>query len=179
MLRSTRPISGVARDWSRNWRAEGGHQFVVRVPVAVRVMSAGLPDRRRRFEAGSTTVLSRASRLRERDDFLGEVQAILDGTWAYPTGAIVIEGVPGSGKTAMVNAGCHLAGDLSLRVLKARGEEGDHREPPGGAAKRATSTSPWASFASCSARWRGLTGRTLRRHPRSRRRSRRWRPGKA
>ena len=60
----------------------------------------------------------------ERGDFLAELGAVFAGT-AHPTGAIVIEGAPGLGKTAMVNAGCHIATGLGLRVVSTRAAEGE------------------------------------------------------
>ena len=69
-------------------------------------------DRRR-----SGPKLSR--RLIERDDLLKELTATFSGT--TPPHAIVIEGGPGLGKTALLNAACYLADEIGLDVVRARG----------------------------------------------------------
>ncbi len=85
-------------------------------------------DRRRRQGNGG---VAPDSRLRERDDVLGELEGVLSGEWHHPTGAIVVEGVPGLGKTAIVNSACHLAAGFGLRVLRARGADGETGAPYG------------------------------------------------
>ncbi len=60
-------------------------------------------------------------RLRERESVFGELVATFRGL-SRP-GPIVIEGGPGLGKTALVNAACHLAREEGLAVLSARGSQ--------------------------------------------------------
>ena len=94
-------------------------------PAVRRAVQAPTDRRRRNRLAGAPAAAGDDQRLRTRDDFLWELGGVLAGTWEHPTGAIVVEGMPGLGKTAMVNAGCHLATGLGLRVFKARADEGE------------------------------------------------------
>jgi len=61
-----------------------------------------------------------SSRIRERNDFLWELNHVLGGTWEHPIGPIIIDGAPGTGKTAMFNACACIADRLGVRVLRAR-----------------------------------------------------------
>ncbi len=82
------------------------------------VRSAQRPfDRRRR---GNSDASLTGPRMYERDELLGELQSVLSGTWHHPTGPIVIDGGPGTGKTAMFNACIGMAEQAGLMVLKAR-----------------------------------------------------------
>lgn len=95
------------------------------------VVSPQRTDRRRRPETEDIWGTTSGDRLFEREDFLWELHGVLAGTWEHPTGAIVVEGAPGTGKTAMVNAGCHLAHGLDLRVVRARAAESETDVPFG------------------------------------------------
>jgi hypothetical protein len=59
------------------------------------------------------------SRLVERDQWLDEFTAAFIGL--LPPSAVIIEGEPGLGKTALLNAACHLAMEAGHEVLRARG----------------------------------------------------------
>jgi DNA-binding CsgD family transcriptional regulator len=61
----------------------------------------------------------RASRLLERDEWRDELAATFAGL--LPPAAVIIEGAPGLGKTALLNAACHLAHEDGHEVLRARG----------------------------------------------------------
>jgi DNA-binding CsgD family transcriptional regulator len=69
-------------------------------------------DRRQR-----TNQLTR--RLMERDEWQDELAASFAGL--LPPSAVIIEGEPGLGKTAFLNAACHLAREAGHDVLYARG----------------------------------------------------------
>jgi DNA-binding CsgD family transcriptional regulator len=69
-------------------------------------------ERRRRNTASAT-------RLLERDEWQAEFAAALAGL--LPPSAVIIEGEPGVGKTALLNAACHLAVDAGYEVLRASG----------------------------------------------------------
>ncbi len=60
-----------------------------------------------------------AGRLMERDVWQDELAATFAGL--LPPSAVVIEGEPGLGKTALLNAACHLAREAGHEVLYARG----------------------------------------------------------
>ena len=52
----------------------------------------------------------------------------LGGSW--DTGALIlVEGAPGLGKSAVINAGCRIARELGLTVLRARCSEHEMRIP--------------------------------------------------
>jgi DNA-binding CsgD family transcriptional regulator len=70
------------------------------------------------FERRHSTGI-RASRLLERDKWRDELAATLAGL--LPPAAVIIEGAPGLGKTALLNAACHLASEVGHEVLRARG----------------------------------------------------------
>jgi DNA-binding CsgD family transcriptional regulator len=76
-------------------------------------LGAELTVDRRRGDSGAT-------RLVGRDEILGELTALVQGRWDLPTGAVVVEGAPGLGKTAVVNSACHVARQSGVRVLRAR-----------------------------------------------------------
>jgi len=76
-------------------------------------LGAELTVDRRRGDSGAT-------RLVGRDDILGELTALVQDRWDLPTGAVVVEGAPGLGKTAVVNSVCHVARQSGVRVLRAR-----------------------------------------------------------
>jgi len=60
-----------------------------------------------------------ARRLMERDEWQDEFGAAFVGL--LPPSAVIIEGEPGLGKTALLNAACHLAMEAGHEVLRARG----------------------------------------------------------
>lgn len=60
-------------------------------------------------------------RLRERGAVLDELVANFRGL--SRVGPVIVEGAPGLGKTALLNAACHLAEEEGLAVLSARGSE--------------------------------------------------------
>jgi DNA-binding CsgD family transcriptional regulator len=70
------------------------------------------------FERRHSTGM-RASRLLERDQWRDELAATFAGL--LPPAAVIIEGAPGLGKTALLNAACHLASEAGHEVLRARG----------------------------------------------------------
>jgi DNA-binding CsgD family transcriptional regulator len=59
-------------------------------------------------------------RLFERGETLAEIGQLLSGTWEYPGCPIVIKGLPGTGKTALLNAALEMGRDIGLRVGRAR-----------------------------------------------------------
>ena len=69
------------------------------------------------------------SRLRERDGHLDELAALHRGLVPSPPAAVVVEGVWGSGKTALLNAACHAALVEGARVGRARARP-QHAEEP-------------------------------------------------
>ncbi len=82
------------------------------------------PDARhgdRRSRPGATKgTIAPAQRLHERGDELAEIRYLLGATWEYPTCPIVIEGLAGTGKTALLNATLEIGRDLGLRLGQAR-----------------------------------------------------------
>jgi DNA-binding CsgD family transcriptional regulator len=68
-------------------------------------------------------------RLLERGKYLGELEAIFSRTLQVPSRCIAIEGPWGSGRTAMINAACDLAGQAGCLVLRARGGEVEKKTP--------------------------------------------------
>jgi DNA-binding CsgD family transcriptional regulator/tetratricopeptide (TPR) repeat protein len=68
----------------------------------------------RRQSAGAST-----RRLMERDEWQDEFAAAFVGL--LPPSAVIIEGEPGLGRTALLNAACHLAMEAGHEVLRARG----------------------------------------------------------
>lgn len=74
---------------------------------------SALSGRRRSEAVGSCE----SQRLLERDLFLDEFKAICDETGPRATGAIVVEGPMGSGKTALLNAMCAMARAANWLVL--------------------------------------------------------------
>lgn len=60
------------------------------------------------------------ARLHERAEELAEIRQLLAGTWEYPTCPIVIEGLAGTGKTALLNASLEMGRVLGLRIGQAR-----------------------------------------------------------
>ena len=58
-------------------------------------------------------------RLMERDEWQDELAASFAGL--LPPSAVIIEGEPGLGKTAFLNAACHVAREAGHDVLYARG----------------------------------------------------------
>lgn len=59
-------------------------------------------------------------RLYERSESLAEIRNLLSGTWEYPRSPILIEGLTGTGKTALLNASLEIGNLLGLRVGRAR-----------------------------------------------------------
>ncbi len=88
------------------------------------VTTAPPVDRRRSINHGRP-------RLHERDDILGECEAIFSRALPVVSTCIVIEGPWGSGRTALFNAVCEVAGDTGAVVLRARGGELEKRSPLG------------------------------------------------
>ncbi len=68
-------------------------------------------------------------RLIERDDWFTELAASFGGH--TPPVAVIIEGGPGLGKTGFLNAACHLATQVGLDVLRARGSQREIDSPFG------------------------------------------------
>ena len=62
----------------------------------------------------------RCARLHDRAEILAELRQVLGGTSEHPPCPIVIEGLNGTGKTALLNASAMMADDLGLRVGRAR-----------------------------------------------------------
>ncbi len=56
----------------------------------------------------------------QREAALAEIRHVLSGTWEHRGSPIVIEGRPGTGKTALLNASVKLGGDLGLRIGRAQ-----------------------------------------------------------
>jgi DNA-binding CsgD family transcriptional regulator len=81
-----------------------------------------LRDRRRHYQHGHARLLG-------RDEILREITSVLDGSWPHPVGPIVLEGKPGHGKTALLNAAAHIARHVGLEVVRARCVEGDQLHP--------------------------------------------------
>jgi DNA-binding CsgD family transcriptional regulator/tetratricopeptide (TPR) repeat protein len=75
-------------------------------------------DRVRAFERRQSRAAARR-RLMERDELQDEFAATFVGL--LPPSAVIIEGEPGMGKTALLNAACHLAAQSGHEVLRARG----------------------------------------------------------
>src|ERR1700730_7160626 len=61
-------------------------------------------------------------RLYERDAWLDELKSNFIDAWPR-SGAVIVEGAPGLGKTALLNSACRLAREAHLDVLYARGGE--------------------------------------------------------
>lgn len=62
---------------------------------------------------------------------LAELHQIFDGTWAHPAGPTIIEGPPGSGKSAALNAAVAMARSLDARVAVAHCDVADSATPFG------------------------------------------------
>ncbi len=60
-----------------------------------------------------------------------EIRQILDGTWAHPACPTIIEGPPGSGKSAVLNASVAMARSLGVRVGIAHCDPADAATPFG------------------------------------------------
>ena len=58
-----------------------------------------------------------------------ELRQILDGTWAHPACPIMFEGLPGTGKTAALNASFDIARKLDVRVGSARCDAAESSTP--------------------------------------------------
>lgn len=72
--------------------------------------------RRQRTDADGV----RRARLHQRGEILTELGQVLGGTSEHPACPIVIEGLNGTGKTALLNASVMMAGEFGLRVGQAR-----------------------------------------------------------
>ena len=72
---------------------------------------------------------TRSSRLLERDQWQNEFAAVFAGL--LPRAAVIIEGEPGAGKTALLNVACHLAEDAGHEVLRASGGMLESKDPFG------------------------------------------------
>jgi DNA-binding CsgD family transcriptional regulator len=90
----------------------------------------GLEDtgRVRPFERRQSGVPS-VGRLMERDAWQDEFAAAFTGQ--LPASAVIIEGEPGFGKTALLNAACNLAATAGHEVLRARGSMLEAEAPYG------------------------------------------------
>ena len=77
-------------------------------------------DPRSRPGGGMNGIDAEGHRLFERSDALAEIRQLLGGTWEYPGCPIVIKGLPGTGKTALLNASLEMGRDIGLRVGRAR-----------------------------------------------------------
>lgn len=77
-------------------------------------------DPRSRPGGGMNGVDAEGHRLFERGEALAEIRQLLGGTWEYPGCPIVIKGLPGTGKTALLNAALEMGRDIGLRVGRAR-----------------------------------------------------------
>ncbi|MGD0810747.1 MAG: AAA family ATPase, partial [Acidimicrobiales bacterium] len=62
-------------------------------------------------------------RLYEREFFLDELAAMFSGNWERPNCAVIIEGEPWTGKTALLGAARRLAAESGMTVLNARGND--------------------------------------------------------
>ena len=54
---------------------------------------------------------------------------MLSGTWEHHGSPIMIEGRPGTGKTALLNASLKIGGDLGLRVGRAQCDAAESSTP--------------------------------------------------
>src|SRR6478672_640319 len=68
-------------------------------------------------------------RLLQRDAMFAELRQILEGTWAHPRCSIMIEGLPGTGKSAALNATFAMAKELGVRVGSARCDAAESATP--------------------------------------------------
>ena len=68
-------------------------------------------------------------RLLERKQILSELEAIFSRSLNVPSRCIAIEGPWGSGRTALLNAACGLAGVAGCQVFRARGGEIEQQMP--------------------------------------------------
>lgn len=82
-------------------------------------------ERRRRPDPSTVTDAAALPRLHERADLLSELRQVVDGSWAHPIRPIVIDGPPGSGKTALFNACLAMADEHGQRVARARCDPSD------------------------------------------------------
>lgn len=73
----------------------------------------------------------RGSRLLQRQETLSEIRHLLAGTWEHHGFPIVIEGLPGTGKTALLNASVKMGTDLGLRVGRAQCDPAESSTPFG------------------------------------------------
>lgn len=71
---------------------------------------------------GSLADAGTQPRLLERDVFLSELRALLSDDGSRPAGAVVFEGRPGVGKSALLGAACAMASDMGWAVLRAGGD---------------------------------------------------------
>ena len=85
-----------------------------------------------RARSGTTNGTSASDgRLFERGEELAEIRQLLAGTWEYPTCPIVIEGLAGTGKTALLNASLEIGRELGLRRGQARCDAAETTAPFG------------------------------------------------
>lgn len=63
---------------------------------------------------------ARGQRLHERSEVIAEIRHLLSGTWEYPRCPMLIEGLPGTGKTALLNVALEVGRNLGMRVGRAR-----------------------------------------------------------
>ncbi len=89
--------------------------------MAISDLTTPATDRRSTSESGP--------RLLEREPLLREFEAIFTRTLQVPSRCIAIEGPWGSGRTALVNAACEVAGNAECVVLRARGGDVEKQIP--------------------------------------------------
>jgi DNA-binding CsgD family transcriptional regulator len=81
------------------------------------------PSTDRRLHGGA------GPRLFERAEFLAELEAVFSQALPVPGGCLLVDGPWGSGRTALLNSACELAGRYGCLVLRARGSENEGAAP--------------------------------------------------
>jgi DNA-binding CsgD family transcriptional regulator len=99
-------------------RAGNASSTIVRQTLAEPVVAHSGDPRSR--PGGANRLNADGQRLHERREELAEVRHLLGGTWEYPKCPVVIEGLAGTGKTALLNASLEIGRDLGLRIGRAR-----------------------------------------------------------
>ncbi len=79
------------------------------------------------FERRTPRLRAGNGRLYERQDQLAELEALAKGALPGSTGCVVIEGDWGTGKTALLNAACHIASETGVWTARARGRPAERR----------------------------------------------------
>lgn len=83
------------------------------------------------FERRVSQPYGEAERLLERAAPLAEMCSVVDGSWPHRPGPIVIEGAPGLGKTALLNAISGWAATAGVRVVQLSCVDEDRHVPMG------------------------------------------------